>query len=191
MFRNFPTAFSHVSFSWLFDFSNLLATSALSFHIVGSLTVQLRFTWSCGSRTLATHALLAQVTVLTARQSRGSEADCVLAVFVRRFATDNDFEGHTLDAGKQAVMLSRCRSHLIVLYEHWEGRRDDALQRMHHFLHRSVPLHDLRNFPTDHSATIAWVSQTRNHDRDSEDEEEDIQQFFANDIEMHRLSRPL
>ena len=75
--------------------------------------------------------------VCSARQTRGGTRPIVITLFIRRFAWDNDYEGHATDRGKINVSVTRATEEQIIFAEHWEDRPWDPLNRMMHHMWRN------------------------------------------------------
>ena len=136
--------------------------------------------------------LTRQVAVLTARQSRGSEAQQVIACFFRRFAWEYDYFGQSRDPGKINVMLSRCQASLTILLEYWPQMDDGVLKQIAtHLWHRQYctgySWNSLTNIAEDHSSNDELPTQLDEPSMDSEDEM-DMEEFFRDDQILQQLA---
>ena len=132
--------------------------------------------------------------VASARQSRGGTRPRVIACLVRRFAWDQDYEGHSLDLGKINVCVSRATRELIIFTENWGWRPYDTLHRMvdHIWHHRHEDGYDYRFLQgCDVSRQVdnerqgqaaAWIDDEKWSgyiQHDSDDEDPTAVEFFA------------
>ena len=136
--------------------------------------------------------LTRQVAVLTARQSRGSEAQQVIACFFRRFAWEHDYFGQSRDPGKMNVMLSRCQASLTIFLEYWPQMDNGVLKQIAtHLWHRQYctgySWNSLTNIAEDHSSNDELPTQLDEPSMDSEDEM-DMEEFFRDDQILQQLA---
>ena len=144
------------------------------------------------------------VTVLSARQVRGSSRDVVISALFRRSHTDDDYDAQSKDQGKVSVLCSRERKHGIYLLEYWHKRSEatDAIARLSNHLYeqRDTDGHSVtyetcsvENGAKPYRAACAWIEAGHHRSveynfTEDDDAPIDIQRYFNSQQEMSKLS---